>query len=148
MSHDIHAFCWVVKIVHTNTHVSMHGMSSNYVRYWSIPRSLIWNCCSSKLNSPWIILMTASHTCINTLGNMYARSVLHAQIMPIEESLVVGTMAMDFKRHFWCEQSSSTTPYESMYKLLSKDATVLAQNQSPLYCNVLKFNPPPPSHPH
>ena len=45
---------------------------------------------------------------------MYDSSVLHDQMV---------TMVIDFNRNLW-KKSSSMTPYESMYNLLSKDGTV------------------------
>ena len=52
-------------------------IGSNYVRYdaETSPDHRIWNH-SPSINSPWIILMTASHSCINTRGKMYDSSVL------------------------------------------------------------------------
>ena len=61
----------------------MHGVpsaaiiGSNYVRYdaETSPDASIWKH-SPRINSPWIILMTTSHSCVNTRGMMYDSSVL------------------------------------------------------------------------
>ena len=54
---------------------SNNWIELRYIRCWNIPRSSIWEH-SPRINSPWIILMTASHSYINTRGKMYDSSVL------------------------------------------------------------------------
>ena len=52
-------------------------IGSNYVRYDAkASPDHQYGTVLKKINSPWIIVMTASHACINTRGKMYDSSVL------------------------------------------------------------------------